>query len=142
MEKRVLDEQTKAMLRGVAPFAYTSTIEFTPDFFSTLQIEKQFVPVFIIRGLTVEEGRELDTMIRNASQATNFNADAFGFVRKLVTGWRNVFDAGSGEELAFISENGGCPASLFEMLPQNVKNSIFTCVTKMRGLVDGAKVGL
>ena len=144
MEKRVLDEATKAALIGIAPFSCNSRVNFTPDIFQNIGIENQFIPVFVIRGLSVDEGKKLDSLMTDAQDLKTdvFNERAFELTRNTIVDWRNVFDAGSGEEIAFIAESGACSASCFNALSVNVKNALFFQVMKIRGLTPAAKLGL
>lgn len=142
--KRILDEATKKAMIGVLPMTSSSTILFTPPVYDQIQVADEFKPKFRIRGLTNSEGQKLDGLVRNAGQGKTeqFNNEAFDICRSVITGWENVFDLGSGEEINFIGESGTCSEESFELLPVVIKNEIFTFIMTLHGLVDTAKMGL
>jgi hypothetical protein len=145
MVKRVLDEATKRALVGAAPISSQATISFTPELYGAIKIAPAFIPIFKIRGLTVDEGAELDSLIKESQNKSidNWNEKAYSFTRRIIVGWENVFDAGSGEEIGFIADaSGACDASNFVGLSVNVKAELFSQVMKMRGLVGVSKLGL
>lgn len=144
MTARVLDEATKKALQGVAPFSSTSTINFTPDCLAQLDLAEEFIPVFSIRGMTVEEGKALDAIINSSDRVSDvgkFNEQTFELTRKCITGWVNIFDAGSGQEVAYAqdTESSGVCKALWESITINVKNALFKKVMEMHGM-GGAKV--
>jgi hypothetical protein len=144
MSKRILDEATKKMLEGLAPFSSQSQTRISPDFYTKVGVNAEFIPVFTIRGLTTAEAGELDILVQsvNKEKAGDWNNRAYDLVRKTLVGWENVFDIGTGEELVYISEGGSCASVVFDLLPVNNKSWLFSHIMKLHGLLDVNKLGL
>ena len=147
MTARVLDEATRKALQGLTPFSVKSTIKYIPEAFEKLDVPEDCKPVFTIRGLTVAEGKELDEMVARAadnSDMMKFNSDAFDLTRKCITGWVNLFDAGSGEEIEYKqdSQQAGADAETFDILPVTIKADLFRKVMSMHGLSGTDKASL
>lgn len=145
MNKRVLDEATRALLHGIAPFSSSSSLLFTPPVYDRMQLQKDLRPVFKIRGLTIEEGAELDSLMEQAALAksSDWNSKVFDLCRKLVIGWEQIFDIGTGEEMTYAADpQGGADTKLWAAQPVVNKSAIFSKVMQLHGLVDVEKLGL
>ena len=143
MEKRILDEATRKLLHSVAPFSSASSIKFTPAFCEVLP--ENIRPVYILRGFTVEEGAEMDELLESAaaSKLEKWNQKAFALCRKVIIGWGNVFDIGSGEEVSYVPDPaGGIDKTLWAQHPINIKSALFTKAMNLHGLMDIEKLGL
>jgi hypothetical protein len=140
-----LDEETKKALLGVAPFSTASRNEFTPAIYlrknedGTDVIPEHARPVFILRPFAKVER---DVALRIAATVETVSiAEIDECTRKIVTGWRNLFDAGTGEEIQYSGVDG-CSASLWEDIPSMVRGAIFSRAILISGLLFGERLGL
>ncbi|MDR0307631.1 MAG: hypothetical protein LBI42_12455 [Chitinispirillales bacterium] len=147
MEKRMLTEDVKRELLGLIPFSAGSTDDFTPPAFLKMNSEgkhiipEEFRPVFKIRSFTVEEKRGVAKMLIKIKEAEE---DAVTeATRKIVTGWKNLFDAGTGAEIAFTgAPDGGADPVLFSQIPAAVAGAILFHGARISGVLAAEKLSL
>jgi len=147
MEKHVLTEEVRRELLGLVPFAAGSVDDFTPPQYLKKSAEgeylipEKFRPVFKVRGFTVEEKRNVAkilTAIKETDEAVVVEA-----ARKVVTGWKNLFDAGSGNEIVFkAAPDGGADPELFSGIPAAIIGTILFHASKISGIIAAEKLSL
>ena len=138
-EKRVLTAEERESLQGLAPFSQSATSEYTPKPY--VLVAESLRPVFTIRPLTKEKKKAAEKLLANVKDA---DGDAFTeMARWLVVGWRNLWDAGTGELVVHEgAEDGGTKKELFETLPSAVVSNVLVHAYKISGLLDAEKLGL
>jgi hypothetical protein len=141
MEKRILDEATRAKLAGLVPFSDDAKVEFTPAVFENRGIDADLRPVFTLRGFRKTEKANTRKLLKDLEKAdeTAFKEAA----RKCILAWRNLFDAGTGEEIAFeIDADGDLKREIYDRLPVTVVGQILFEIARISGLLDMDKLGL
>lgn len=145
--KRVMDEETRKKLEGLLPFSVKSTTEFTPSSIGE-DIPEEYRPVFSIRPFNREEMRSATTIFKglsNDSESGDLEKEdkLAECSRKVVMGWKNLFDVGTGEEIEYTQDvNGGADKEKFEMITPDMKASILVESVRISGLLNLSKVGL
>jgi len=147
MEKRVLNDEVKRELLGLVPFAAGSTDDFTPpQYLKTgadggYLIPEEYRPVFKVRSFTVEEKRGVAKLLVNIKDSDD--AAVVEAARKVVVGWRNLFDSGSGEEIFFKSApGGGTDADLFSGIPAAIVGALLFHASRISGIIATEKLSL
>lgn len=147
MEKRILNDDVRRELLGLVPFSVSSTDEFTPPMFlkknvsGECLIPEEFRPVFKIRCFSVEEKRNVTKMLINIKDIPEEQVRES--TRIVVVGWKNLFDAGSGEEIVFkAASDGGADPVQFSGIPASVAGSLLFHASKISGIIDAEKLGL
>ena len=135
MEKRILDEATKKALQGYNPFSSDETIDFTPEAYLD-KVAVTFQPKFSIRSMTQDEKTAYTSIYANAPKDKDGKtSDAeWKIVGEKVSkiyqaclqGWRDFFDAGTGEEI--ISTGS------WDSLPSWIQLSIAAEIRKISNL--------
>jgi hypothetical protein len=131
--KHILDEATRKALFGMVPFSCEVTTNFTPEEFSKGKIPSEFHPIFSIRSFSQSEMSQLKqnsqkyTKDSTAEEISKISNDNFDLVSSCVTGWSNLVDAGTMEDIAYSKE-------AFKTLPSWMKVSIMGFVKKISGL--------
>lgn len=148
MSKRILDEEARKQLLGYVPFSLDCRITYTPKEFLSIA-DETLRPVFELRSLNQAEliqlkknsmGLKRDSTNEEVSRMAEANTQ---LIRACVLGWNNLFDAGSGEEIEYISStSGGCEEVLFKRLPVWVVRSIMEYVRTISGLTDAEDLSL
>jgi hypothetical protein len=147
MEKRILTEEVRRELLGLVPFSVNSTDDFTPAVFlkkngnGEFILPEEFRPVFKIRCFTVEEKRKVTKMLVNIKEAAEETVRES--TRTVVVGWKNLFDAGSSQEIVFKpAQDGGADPELFSGIPASVAGALLFHASKISGIIDAEKLGL
>ena len=147
MNKRILTEDIRRELFGLVPFSSGSTDDFTPPVFLKKNpeggyiIPEEFRPVFKVRGFTVEEKRGVAKMLINIKDADD--NEVTEAARKAVTGWKNLFDAGTGAEIIFkAAPDGGADAALFSEIPASIAGALLFHASKISGVIAAEKLSL
>ena len=110
MEKRILDEATRKALQGYNPFSAGATIDVTPDEYKPVPATEQ--PKFTIRCMTKEEKTKYTSIYASVKRDDKTGeapeSEWSVAAEKLdeiynacLVGWRDYFDAGTGEEIQF-----------------------------------------
>lgn len=138
MAEIVLTEEMRQKLLGVLPFSYDSTHEYTPSMCKVEGVPSDFIPVFMLRGLKRDECNQIKKQLKAAT-----DEQCSEWVRKCLNCWRNLFDAGSGAQILFESDESGlCKKDLFNRLPQIIIEDLLTEILRISGLLDVEKLGL
>ncbi|MDR2728508.1 MAG: hypothetical protein LBB56_05190 [Chitinispirillales bacterium] len=147
MEKRVLTEDIRRELLGLVPFSAGSSDSFTPPVFlkknseNQYAIPEEFRPVFKVRCFTVEEKRAVTKLLVNIKEADE--GAVTEAARIAVIGWKNLFDAGSGEELVFKpAPDGGADPALFSGIPAAVAGALLFHASRISGIIAAEKLSL
>jgi hypothetical protein len=136
MSDRSLPPELRQELLSKLPFSATSTVEYTPDIFK--DITEEYKPVFTIRSWTRNEAK-----IVMSSQGKIDVEKAREYTRKATVGWRNVFDAGSGNEIDYVADSTtGCDKALWDALPDTLYVELFKYVSQISGLALREKTSL
>jgi hypothetical protein len=139
-EKRILDEATRAQLRGFTPFSTEATISFTPEEFENIA-DVTLRPAFQLSPFTQAQKDQIAVNSKSYApdmpQEKIFEIAAANkeVLRGCVKGWSNLYDAGTGEEIEFSKE-------AFNTLPGFIISGIRTSVEKISGLSEVTKLGL
>ena len=139
-EKRILDEATRAQLRGYTPFSTEATINFTPAEFENVE-DATLRPVFQLAAFTQAQKDQI--AINSKEYASDMPQEKIfeiaaankEVLRGCVKGWSNLYDAGTGEEIA-VSKEG------FDRLPGFIISGIRASVEKISGLSEITKLSL
>jgi hypothetical protein len=139
MEERRLTPELREKLLGALPFSVSSTIWYSPDKYK--EIEEDFRPSFELKSLTKEEFQRAKKLLKDVKSAKE--EDINEIVRKKIVSWKNMFDAGTLEEIPFKEdESGGCDKKLFESIPPVIVGALFFQISKISCLIDTDKLGL
>jgi len=153
MDKRILDDATKKALRGYLPFSINCTTdlslnEIVPEQYR-LRISAEFIPTFTVRPFTQSESSQIRknaySIPENAtSEQYRTIADLnLQIVRNCVTGWKNLFDVGTGEEIIYRADpSGGCDKDIFALLPEFIGVGLMKEIRKISGLSTVEALGL
>lgn len=140
---RKLDEETRKKLLGYAPFSTSVSITYTPSQWP--DVPEMFRPKFYLRSFTQAELTQLKANYRaltdaNGSEIGEQNMD---LVRQCVTGWKDLYDLGTCDELVYtVDATGGCDKDQWKRLPVWLVREIMDEVRKMSGLVPVEDLGL
>lgn len=154
MERKVMDEETRKILTGLAPFSINSKFDFTPESYKTKKrdaegkvldeylIDECFWPVFTIRPWSRKETLE------SVKALTKFQNDMDDtaireLVRKAVVGWDNLIDVSKSEEITYEAESdNGAKKSVFESFPLTLVLDISHKIGNISGLNKDERLGL
>lgn len=154
MERKEMDEETRKLLTGLAPFSINSKIDFTPESYKTKKrdaegkvleeylIDESFWPTITIRPWsrkeTLESVKAL-TKFQNDMDDTGIRE----LVRKATVGWNNLIDVSKNEEITFEAEaDGGAKKSVFESFPLTLILDISHKIGNISGLNKDERLGL
>ena len=113
MEKRMLTPEVRAALLSKIPFSVNATTEYTPKPYMTkikdsegkdtdeYSIPEEFRPVFTVRSFTKQESYDVKKVCTKGEEK-----GIQEWTRKVVIGWKNMFDAGTLEEIEYIQRHG------------------------------------
>ena len=139
--KRVLDEKTRAALRGFTPFSTEVTVDFTPEEFESIA-DVTLRPVFKVSPFTQAQrdqisvnSKEYDPDKTTPERIYEIAAANKEVLRGCVKGWSNYFDSGTGVEIEFTKDE-------FNRLPGYIVNAIRKQVEKISCLSEPTKLGL
>ena len=139
-EKRILDEETRKLLQGYTPFSTEVTVPFTPEEFDNIA-DATLRPVFQLTAFTQAQKDQISVNSKaydkDMPQEKIFEIAAANkeVLRGCVKGWSNLYDAGTGEEIAFSKEG-------FDRLPGFIISGIRASVEKISGLSEITKLSL
>lgn len=145
MGDRILTEEERHKLIGLAPFSTEATIEYMPEPFK--KVDASLQPIFILRGFSIEEKRLATKAVNESMKDWTIEKDdkVKDVMRKCIVGWKNLFDVGNGKEIEFTVESAsdsGASKKLFASLPSPVVADLLLFLIKISGLVDAEKMGL
>ena len=139
-EKRILDPETRKLLQGYTPFSTDATILFTPEEFDNIK-DVTLRPAFQLSPFTQAQKDQISVNSKaydkDMPQEKIFEIAAANkeVLRGCVKGWSNLYDAGTGEEIA-VSKEG------FDRLPGFIISGIRASVEKISGLSEITKLSL
>lgn len=148
MERIEMNEETKALLTGLAPFSIKSTIDFTPATYMTKDdtgdylIPKELWPVITVRPWSRKESTESVKALLKFQNDTD-DAQIRELVRKAVMGWDNLIDISSQELIPYEADaDKGAKKELFESFPLTLVLDISHKIGNISGLNKSEKLGL
>ena len=140
--KRVIDEETRNKLAGLMPFTAASTHEFCP-ISDKSEIPEDLRPVLTVRAFTKPESKQAFELYRKYKELTTTDLEkAHEMARKCVTGWVNVVDLATCEEVEYKSDGTGADVSLWGDIPQMLRSDVFVYLCRISGLTDFHVLGL
>lgn len=153
-EIREISAETKKALQGLAPFSTTSTIEFTPKGYEIkvkdsegkdteeYMIPEEVWPLFKMRPWTkLEASRIRKSMPKYANSKDD--TEIREYVRKVIVGWDNLVDAGTGDVMDYEEEEtGGASKEIFDCFPSSLITDLLNKALTISGIVDMERVGL
>lgn len=144
--QKKMDARVREKLYGLLPFSTKATREFTPAMYTSDDFPRAYRPVFKIRPFNKEEIVEARTLLKEM-QSGKVDIDKEDQLndlsRKIVVGWSNLYDCGTGNEIEYkADDNGGAGQDLYDSIPTTAKAHILIEAVKISGLVDTAKLGL
>lgn len=154
MDRIEMNEETKALLTGLAPFSIKSTIDFTPATYMTKAkdadgndtdeylIPKELWPVITVRPWSRKESTESVKALLKFQNDTD-DAQIRELVRKAVMGWDNLIDISSQELIPYEADaDKGAKKELFESFPLTLVLDISHKIGNISGLNKSEKLGL
>jgi len=152
MAERKLDADMRRLLLGDMPFYAGSTVDYTPEHYKVsrkidgqdVEIPEEYRPVFSIRAWNTQERDQANSLLKKIEDISSNNEKKVAeLTRKAITGWQNVFDVGTGNEIDYKPDpDGGLDKELYSALPVIVCIQIFQEIAKISGLMDVTKMGL
>jgi hypothetical protein len=147
-EKRILDESTRKSLLGYLPFSVSSSVDFTPEQFGAL--DENLRPVFYVRSFKQSEIQELRKNYASIGNTKKSEAiqqisdDNLQVVRRCLVGWRNLFDAGTGEEIEYTkdTDDNGCDKKIWSTFPVWLVRELMEYIRKISGLTSVEELSL
>ena len=143
--EHVMDEGTRAKMRGLLPYSDKSVISIVPESYKALDVDEKYKPVFCMRGLTRAEHMDLVQATQRATEGNTSEVTAIqlSVLRMIVIGWKNLFDGATGEEIKFSKDDdGGACASVFFALHYSVHIDLIGKMFEISGLSQLDKLGL
>lgn len=138
-DKRILTEDERKLLEGLAPFNVNSTTEYIPKPHQALP--EALRPVFKLRAFRKEEA-DVARKVLGALKDTD-EQKLREMVRVVIQGMDNLYDAATGELIEFkAAPDGGMDKDLFSTIPINVSSDILLYVCRISGLLNPEKLGL
>jgi hypothetical protein len=136
-----LDEKTRKSLLGLMPFTQGGVMDYTPEAY--LSIPENIRPVFSLRAFTRQESCDIRSMFLNDKYSIEERAEKnMENARKVVMGWKNIYDLSTGEPLEYKGSALGADKDLFSIFPDVIVSSIFRQASVMSGLLQQEKQGL
>lgn len=141
-EKRILDEKTRAELVGYVPFSSDVKIPYTPSAFDAVKNE-ELRPVFEVRSLNQSESIQLQVLSLkyvksdNAEEATGLLEKSVNMLHSCVTGWKNLFNAATGEEIPYQQGE-----QAYSMLPLWVRRNISEYIKRISGVSEPERLSI
>jgi len=141
MEKKVLTDEVRNELMGLAPFSTEVVDHFTPDKIDRKKVPEQFIPVFDYK---VFSKKEKESAMRIAKNLKDINeGELRECVRKQIVGWKNLWDIGTREEIIFeAGEDGHCKKEIFAHVPNTLCGDILFHIYKASGILRSEFLGL
>ena len=136
---RVLNDEEKRLLEGLAPFSVESTTEYIPACY--LNLPEELKVVFTVRPFKKHEAESVGRTIKAVKDSDE--AKLRDFARQVIVGLENLHDAATGEPIAFEEDPTGCiTKQLFDRIPVTVVTDVLMYVCKISGLIAAEKQGL
>jgi len=146
----MLTPEVRAALLSKIPFSVNATTEYTPKPYMTkikdsegkdtdeYSIPEEFRPVFTVRPFTKQESYDVKKVCTKGEEK-----GIQEWTRKVVIGWKNMFDAGTLEEIEYKADpSGGADKDYFGTIPEYVVADILMYVSSISGILDKDKLGL
>lgn len=141
--EHVMDEETKKKMRGLLPYSDKSICAFTPEAYSALDVDDKYKPIFYMRGLTREEHMQLMELTQSGKSQNETTLMQLAVLRGVVTGWKNLFDAATGTEIAFSTDSdNSANSSVLFALHYTVQINLIGQMYDMSGLIELDKLSL
>lgn len=141
-----LTPEVREKLISRLPFSTKATIEFIPPCFQVKDSDGAFIiperyqAVFTVRSMTRKETNDIRALAMSDKKDDQKYRDC---VRPCIVGWKNLFDAGSMEEIAYTQETtGGASKEIFDQFPSTLFGDLLTYVGRISGIIDTEKLGL
>jgi len=154
MDRIEMNDETKALLTGLAPFSIKSTIDFTPASYMTkvrdaegketedYLIPKELWPIVTIRPWSRKESVESVKALMKFQTDTD-DTQIRELVRKAVQGWDNLIDVATQECIAYEADTDkGAKKDLFESFPLTLVLDISHKIGNISGLNKSEKLSL
>jgi hypothetical protein len=154
-QNRVMTEELRKQLAGYLPFSNEAVIGFTPQAFllkdvkDKFRIPEQFHPIFSVRCFTKSEYEEAKKILHEELSDKDKKGESETFqktrdlVRKVVTGFKNLWDIGTMMEISYKSDPaGGCDKALWDKIPDFIYYEIRNYVHQISGITPGELVSL
>jgi hypothetical protein len=127
MTKRVLDAETRKALIGYVPFSVDAVIDYTPEQFQAVK-DETLRPIFSVRSMKQSELMEIKKCFSTTTELNYVEMEErrFEIIKKCIIGWKNLFDAATGEEIEY--------KDVFNLFPLWLKRSISSFIDKISGL--------
>lgn len=151
---RMMDEDLRKKLHGLAPFSIKSTTKYTPPIYGE-DIPEEFRPIFYIRPYSRAEIKSAKKVLAEISKSEEkiasmtaeeseaLEESIYELARKVVMNWDRFYDAGSGSMIPYESDiNGGVDKELFYLIPSTIVGMILAEAVKISGMIDISKLGL
>lgn len=141
MSDRKLTPELQKKLMGLNPFSANATVDFTPAFYRKKSeddeyiIPEEYQPVFSIRPYKKSELERIRKIYSNRKPENIDMDDVKDFARIVIKGWRNLYDAGTLEEIEYETEDDGTASRVVVYsFSFTLINSIITECIKISGL--------
>lgn len=146
--RREMSKEERDALAGLLPFSADSRDEFTPGLFDA--VPHYLRPVFMLRPYTqAEKDKVSDAMTKILTTPDKVDiAQITDFARWAVSGWRNVLDVATGDDVEFVeakapvSQAVCCSKEAFALLPRATINAILRRANQISGLLSAETLGL
>lgn len=153
-EIREISESTKKALTGLAPISLKSTVSFTPDSYKIRKkdaegklteeylVEEAAWPIFKMRPWTKLEGAHIKKNLSKMAESKD-DSEMREYIRRTITGWENLIEAESGDDIPFESEpEGGVSKELFGIFPTALITDLLNKALSISGIADFERMGL
>lgn len=136
-----LTRQQKEKLIGFLPFSTDATEEYIPGFLLEMDIEKEFLPIFILRPMKVIERNEWDSLSRKTIKALE-NPEELGVINeklnklaaKCVLGIKNLVDLAKQNIVEPEIIDGHVSYEFFKGMPKALINDINDRLLRISGI--------
>jgi len=146
MAEKRLSAELRQELLGLLPFSVDAKTEYTPRQFRKKKkegevetekyvIPEEFRPVFTMRCYNKGESDALRKLMLNIKDQDEDTLREWA--RKIILDWRNFYDAGTSNEIAYKADpSGGADKDLFTTIPAAVVSDLLFHGVKISGLMD------
>jgi len=139
MSDRILTEDERKMLEGLAPFNLNSTVRYIPKPYASVPDDLKVT--FTVRPF---KKNEQDTVRRTIAKISDADENKLReYARSVIVGMENLHDAATGEPIEFKADAyGSIDRNIFELIPVTIMSDILMYVCKISGLIAAEKSGL
>lgn len=153
-EDKVMDEETRKILTGLAPFSIKSTIDFVPESYQVkvkdadgkdtdqCLISQDFWPTFTVRPWSRKESNDSVKALMKFQTDTDDTAIR-ELCRKATVGWENLIDVGTMSNIPYESDSDkGAKKDIFESFTLSLILDISHKIGNISGLNKHEKLAL